>query len=43
MTFDLRGNEYEGKYYVNVAAWKIDKLGASAPAPAEADSGEPPF
>ena len=31
VTFDLRGNEYNGKYYVNVAAWKVDKLGASAP------------
>ncbi len=24
--FDVRGNEYKGKYYVNLNAWKIDKL-----------------
>lgn len=23
---NLRGNEYEGKYYVNIQAWRIDKL-----------------
>ena len=27
--FNLRGNEYEGKYYVNLNAWKIDKGAAS--------------
>lgn len=25
VTFDLRGNEYKGKYYVNLVAWKLDK------------------
>tara|TARA_R110001599_G_scaffold344643_1_gene568299 strand:+ start:744 stop:1148 length:405 start_codon:yes stop_codon:yes gene_type:complete len=24
--FDLRGNEYSGKHYVNLAAWRIDAL-----------------
>ena len=23
-SFDLRGNEYKGKYYVNLVAWKIN-------------------
>ena len=23
-SYDLRGNEYNGKYYVNVQAWRID-------------------
>lgn len=23
--FNLRGNEYQGKYYVNLQAWKVDK------------------
>lgn len=23
VNFDIRGNEYNGKYYVNLAAWKI--------------------
>ena len=43
VTFDLRGNEYNGKYYVNVAAWKVDKLGASAPAESPVDENVPPF
>ena len=28
VTFDLRGNEYKGKYYVNLVAWKLDRPGA---------------
>lgn len=27
--FDIRGNEYNGKYYVNLNAWKLEKPGAS--------------
>ena len=27
MSYDLRGNEYNGKYYVNVQAWRIDRAG----------------
>ena len=30
--FNLRGNEYNGKYFVNLNAWKIDK-GSAAAAP----------
>ncbi len=26
--FDIRGNEYKGKYYVNLNAWKLEKPGA---------------
>ena len=26
--FNLRGNEYQGKYYVNLQAWKVDKATA---------------
>ena len=26
--FDIRGNEYNGKYYVNLNAWKLEKPGA---------------
>lgn len=29
--FDIRGNEYNGKYYNNLVAWKIETAGASAP------------
>jgi single-strand DNA-binding protein len=38
VTFDLRGNEYNGKYYVNLAAWKIESLGAAS----SSASGTPP-
>lgn len=27
VTFDVRGNEYNGRYYVNLNAWRIDKAG----------------
>ena len=27
--FNIRGNEYNGKYYVNLNAWKITKLEAT--------------
>lgn len=30
--FNVRGNEYQGKYYVNLSAWKVFKSQASAPA-----------
>jgi len=46
VTFDLRGNEYNGKYYVNVAAWKVDKLAGSQIPNTAADEvldEEPPF
>ena len=39
VSFNLRGNEYNEKFYVNLQAWRIEK-GAGAAAPA--DSGIPP-
>ena len=45
--FNIRGNEYNGKYYVNLQAWKIEAEQAApvAPAPvADSDgSDELPF
>lgn len=29
--FDLRGREWQGKYFTNLNAWKVDKADASAP------------
>ena len=26
--FDIRGNEYKGRYYVDLSAWKIEPLGS---------------
>ena len=30
--FNVRGNKYQGKYYVSLTAWKVFKSQASAPA-----------
>jgi hypothetical protein len=30
VSFDIRGNEYNGKYYVNLACWKIQAAGESS-------------
>lgn len=35
VTFDIRGREWKGNYYVNLAAWKVESAGA-------ASSDEPP-
>jgi len=40
VTFDLRGNEFNAKYYVNLAAWKIETLAA---APTGAAATPPAF
>ena len=34
VSFNVRGNEYNGKYYVNLQAWKIQKVTANAGADA---------
>ncbi len=40
--FDIRGNEYQGKYYVNLNCWKLDRPGAGgAPAGAMAAGAAP--
>jgi hypothetical protein len=33
VSFDIRGNEYNGKYYVNLACWKLQAAGGAQPAP----------
>ncbi len=45
VTFDIRGNEYNGRYYVNLNAWKIEKAGAGASSPnppSQTASEDPP-
>lgn len=48
--FDIRGNEYNGKYYVNLNAWKLERAGGGggggssskkAPPAASYDDGPP--
>ena len=34
--FNLRGNEYNSKYYVNLVAWKVDRKSASQEQPKDA-------
>jgi hypothetical protein len=39
--FDLRGREWNGKYFTNLNAWKVEKPSSSAPAPAAGDDTFP--
>lgn len=46
VSFNVRGNEYNGKYYVNLQAWKINKAGAApaaAPTPQAPDTAIAPM
>ncbi|MFN0031029.1 MAG: DUF3127 domain-containing protein [Flavobacteriales bacterium] len=38
--FNIRGNEYQGKYYVNLTAWRLEKVSASQPAAGAAQAPE---
>lgn len=43
VTFDLRGNEYNGRYFVNLTAWRLASgEAASSPGPAAESSEEGP-
>ena len=42
VSFNVRGNEYNGRYFVNLQAWRIEKGGAAAPAPAAPDTNLEP-
>ncbi len=36
--FDLRGREWQGKYFTNLNAWRVEKVNQSAEAPAASGS-----
>lgn len=39
--FDLRGREWQGKYFTNLNAWRLEKSGdSSAPPPPQAPGGD---
>ena len=38
--FDLRGREWNGKFFTNLNAWKIEAPAAAAPPPAPASGGD---
>ena len=40
VSFDIQGREYNGKYFVNLNAWKIAAAGGGGASPA---ADEPPF
>ena len=45
VTFDIRGNEYKERFYVNLNAWKLEGLGggaAASPDPGYGDEDAPP-
>ena len=43
VSFDIRGNEYNGKYFVNLSCWKIQGSAGGPAAPARrGDSGSAP-
>jgi len=41
VSFDIRGNEYNGKYFVNLSAWKIQGADSSGAAPAPSSKPQP--
>lgn len=40
VSFNLRGNEYQGKYFVNLQAWKIEGIASAPSAPQQASNGQ---
>lgn len=45
VSFNVRGNEYQGKYFVNLQAWRIENIGSesapSIPAPLDPMAAHP--
>ena len=41
VSFDIRGNEYNGKYFVNLACWKLQTADGASKASSPSSSGEP--
>jgi len=41
VTFDMRGNEYNERYYVNLTAWKIEQTSGTGPSSSGAGGGLP--
>jgi hypothetical protein len=39
--FDVRGREYNDRYYVDLNAWRVEKMGAEAPVAAPAGEAAP--
>ena len=39
VSFNVRGNEYNGKYFVNVQAWRLEPLSSASGAPSSSSNG----
>ncbi len=39
--FDVRGREYNDRYYVDLNAWRVEKMGAEAPAGGDGGQAQP--
>lgn len=40
VAFDIRGNEYKERFYVNLNAWKLERTGGAPSAPAPTDTSD---
>ena len=40
VTFDIRGNEYKERFYVNLNAWKLESLGSGSTSNQTPDYGD---
>lgn len=43
VSFDLRGREWQGKYFTSLNAWRIDRAGVGETASVDADFPADPF
>lgn len=43
VNFDIRGNEYKGRYFVSLSAWKIETAGEAGGDREEEDQDRPPL
>jgi hypothetical protein len=43
VTFDIRGREYNGRYFNNLQGWKVVAGAGQSPSTTEAQSPAPPF
>lgn len=39
VNFDIRGNEYNGKYFVNLSCWKLQGASGGSPEPSRSSQG----
>lgn len=40
VSFDIRGREWQDRFFINLSAWRVERLGAPGPSGAAAPQGE---